>query len=164
MKQRPTIELVVARPDEVTPADRAAFVKQVCEGGEVNPNTLPALVDRAVALAMARKDGSLVGVGAIKRPNLSHRGHVFKAAKVDLLPDALELGWVFVQPATRGLGISAMIVEALVPYVGATRVYATSRVDNVPMHATLNRFGFKSVGVPYPSKQNNTPIQLFVRA
>lgn len=48
--------------------------------------------------------------------------------------------------------------------MGAARVYATSRVDNSPMHATLSRFGFESAGVPYPSKQNDVPIQLFVRA
>ena len=76
---------------------------------------------------------------------------------------------------TLGLGLAlhlerdsrwnvATRAAALVPYVGASRVYATSRVDNEPMHATLNRFGFKSVGVPYALKQNDTPIQLFVRA
>jgi len=37
----------------------------VLEAGEVNPNTLPGLIDRALALAFARLDGALVGVGAI---------------------------------------------------------------------------------------------------
>ena len=40
----------------------------VRERGEVDPDTLPGLVDRAEALAAARKDGSLVGVGTIKQP------------------------------------------------------------------------------------------------
>jgi len=164
MTQRPTIEFKASRPAEVTAAERAAFMQQVREGGEVDPDTLRALVDRAVALAMASNDGAMVGVGAIKRPNPTHRSHVFKAAKVDLLSEAFELGWLFVHPDMRGRGLSCGLVAALVPCIGAARVYATSRVDNAPMHATLNRFGFKSVGVPYPSRQNDTTIQLFVRA
>jgi GNAT superfamily N-acetyltransferase len=166
MKEQRTIEVTAARPAEFTPAERAAFMHLVREGGEVNPDTLPGLVVRAEALALARKDGVLVGVSAVKRPYPTHRRNVFKAAKADLLPDefAFELGWVFVLPNARGLGFSGRLVAVLMPYVEAAHAYATSRADNASMHATLKRFGFKGVGETYPSKQNDTPIQLFVRA
>lgn len=165
MKEQRTIAITAAKPTEFTPAERAAFMQLVRKGAEVNSDTLPGLVDRAEALAMAREDGALVGVGAVKRPYLKHRRSVFKAAKVDLLPDdfAFELGWVFVHPDARGLGLSGRLFAVLMPHVETVHAYATSRVDNAPMHATLSRFGFKCVGAPYPSKQNETPIQLFVR-
>ena len=44
------------------------------------------------------------------------------------------------------------------------RVYATSTVNNDRMHSSLKRFGFKPVGVPYPSKQNEPGFScLYVR-
>ena len=166
MKEQSTITVTAARPAEFTPSERTSFMQLVREGGEVNSGTLPDLVDRAEALAIARKDSELVGVGAVKRPYPTHRSSVFKAAKIDLLPDefAFEIGWVFVHSDARGLGLSGRLFEVLMPYVGAARAYATSRIDNVPMHATLSRFGFKLVGASYPSKQSDTTIQLFVRS
>lgn len=166
MKTQQKIEVTAARPAEFTLAQRAAIMELVRKGGEVNSDTLPGLVNRAEALATACMDGALVGVGAVKRPYPTHRSHVFQAAKVDLPPAdyAFEIGWVFVHPNARGLGLSGRLLAVLMPYVEVARAYATSRIDNTPMHATLSRFGFRGVGVAYPSKQNDTPIQLFVRA
>ena len=166
MKEQREIEVIAARPVEFTPAERAAFMQLVRESGEVNPDTLPGLVVRAEALAVAREDGVLVGVGAVKQPYATHCRNVFKAAKVDLQSDeyAFELGWVFVHPGARGLGLSGRLVAVLMPYVEVAHAYATSRADDGRMHATLRRFGFKDVGATYPSKRNDAQIQLFVRA
>lgn len=84
MRKDSDVALDVLPPGEVSAEDRAAFEEMVLEAGEVNPNTLLGLIDRALALVFARLDGALVGGGAIKRPYGSHRGDVFKWAKCDL--------------------------------------------------------------------------------
>lgn len=166
MNEHAVAAVSVLSPGAVSAEERVAFQQMVFEGGEVNPNTLPSLVDRALALAFARLDGTLVGVGAIKRPYESHRKDVFTWAMADLDPTQFEfeLGWVYVSPSCRGKRIASRLVEKLMPVLIRAPVYATSRVDNERMHASLKRFGFKQVGVPYPSKQNEPEIQLFVCA
>ncbi len=148
----------------VSAGERALFEQMVLEGGEVNPKTLPGLIDRALVLAFARLDGVLVGVGAIKRPYVSHRGDVFEwaQAELDSTKFEFELGWVYVNVSGRNRRLASRLVEELMLSLNGASVYATSRVDNERMHASLKRFGFKRVGVPYPSKQNEPEIQLFV--
>jgi ribosomal protein S18 acetylase RimI-like enzyme len=164
MTRNSNVALSVLPPGEVSDEDRAAFEEMVLEAGEVNPNSLSGLIDRALALAFARIDGALVGVGAIKQPFGSHRAHVFKWAKSDLDPKQFpfELGWVYVKSSARGSRIASRLVEKLMPALKGARVYATSRVNNDRMHSSLKRFGFQPVGVPYPSQQNEPEIQLFV--
>jgi GNAT superfamily N-acetyltransferase len=144
---------------------RAALVAMILEAGEVNPDTLSALIDRAIGFVFARIDGALVGVGAIKRPYDSHRRDVFSWAKCGLDPTEFpfELGWIYVKPEAQGNRIASQLVEKLMPLTNGERVYATSRVNNHRMHSSLKRFGFNAVGTPYDSRQNQPKIQLFVR-
>jgi len=136
----------------------------VLEGVEVDAHTLPALIERALALALVRDEESVVGIGAIKRPNASYRNRVFGDAKSRLVPAQFdfELGWIYLCEAARGKRLTTPIVQALLLRLEGRPVYATSRVDNVPMHASLTHCGFRKEGTPFPSKQNQGQIQLFV--
>jgi ribosomal protein S18 acetylase RimI-like enzyme len=142
----------------------AEFQVLVLEGGEVDPNTLPALVQRALALAFVRSGDSLVGVGGIKRPNPSYRSKVFKCAHAKLNPAdfEFELGWIYVRPSAQGNRLATRLVLELMPSLGGAAVYATSRTNNGRMHSSLIRGGFREEGTPYPSKRNEPEIQLFV--
>jgi GNAT superfamily N-acetyltransferase len=164
MSEDPHIAVIALLPREASAEERAAFEQMVLEAGEVNPDTLPGLIDRALALAFVRLDGTLVAVGAIKRPYSEHRGHVFTWAKSKIDPKQFEfeLGWIYVKPAAQGKRIASRIVEKLMPVLNGALVYATSRVNNDRMHSSLKRFGFQPVGIPYPSKQNEPHIQLFI--
>lgn len=147
------------------PVDRLlAFKQMVMKGGEVNRQTLPGLIDRALVLAFVHSAEVLGGVGAIKRPYDDYRSSVFARASTTLNPSDFdfELGWIYVDPAFRGRRLSSHLLEKLIPYRSNAAVYATSNVDNEPMHASLRRVGFKPEGVPYPSKINDPLIQLFV--
>jgi len=42
-------------------------------------------------------------------------------------------------------------------------VFATSRSDNIVMHATLRRLGFAPAGTPYRSRRGDQELQLFLR-
>lgn len=160
------IPIRVLSPSNLSSKERVAFEQMVLLGGQVNPVTLPGLIDRALALALAEVHGELVGVGAIKRPNKSHAKGVFQKANPGLAAEnfSFELGWVFVAEAGRGNRLASRIVESLMPSLQDHSSYATSSVNNDKMHSSLRRFGYSQVGTPYPSKQNEPHIQLFVRA
>ena len=165
MNPHSPISVVAKAPSACTDEEVSAFKELVLAGGEVNAGTLPELMSRSLALAFARKANSLVAVAAIKRPNVGYRAGVFTKSKGKQDPARFEfeLGWVYVSPSARGNGAASALVSALVPALNAAPAYATSRVDNERMHATLKRFGFVAAGVPYPSKINEPEIQLFLR-
>lgn len=155
----------VVEPANAAGNDLALFEKLVLEGGEVNPHTLPGLMANAQSLAFARKGDSIVGVGGNKRPSRSHKAKVFRKANAQLDAEQFEfeLGWVYVRPEERRQGIAPALVESLMLAVGTALVYATSAVDKGSMHTALGRVGFRRIGVPFSSEQNESDIQLFVR-
>jgi GNAT superfamily N-acetyltransferase len=164
MNRDSSVAVVVQSPSACAAKELSAFEQFVLAGGEVNAETLLGLVARSLSLAFAKVGEELVGVGAIKRPNGNYRAYVFAKAGVKQDPEQFEfeLGWVYVRPSARGKGLASGIVEALIPSLHGAHAYATSRVNNVQMHASLKRFGFKPVGAPYPSQLNEPAIQLFL--
>lgn len=152
-------------PTNCDAADLRAFIELVAQGGEVGLESLPGLVNRALALGFVRKDGVLVATGGIKRPNPPYRDRVFAKAGAGLDPSAFgyELGWVFVMPAERGHRLASQLVQALALAAGGVAVYATSRSDNPNMHRSLLSGGFSRVGAAYRSKSGESQIELFAR-
>ncbi|MBI4290780.1 MAG: GNAT family N-acetyltransferase [Betaproteobacteria bacterium] len=155
----------ISAPNACNAAALAKFEVLVREGGEVDPNTIHALIERALSLAFVKSPSSLVGVGAIKRPNPSYRNRVFRSASSALNAGhfEFELGWVYVRPSAQGHRLASRLVQKLMPTLKGAAVYATSRVNNERMHASLVRGGFRQEGPSYPSKLNEPEIQLFVR-
>lgn len=164
MSQVPSVVVTVLPPSDMSADELSAFKVFVLTGGEVSAESLPALVMQALSLAVAKFDGKLVAVGAIKRPNIGYRARAFRksGATRDPVHFAFELGWIYVHPSARGKGIASSLVEALVPSLKGAPAYATSRVNNVRMHAALKRVDFKAVGTPYPSGLSESDIQLFL--
>lgn len=156
--------ITVLSPKACTAADLATFKQMVIEGGEVDPNTLPGLTKQALALAFARVDSALVGVGAIKRPYDTHRAKEFEKAKSLLNPSEFEfeLGWFYIHPSARGNRLASKLVQALMPSLEGRAMYTTSRTNNDRMHSSLQQAGFVQEGTPYPSKMNDQEIQLFI--
>lgn len=165
MTEAPEFIVSARSPDECDAERLATFQALVLEGGEVNPVTLPNLIRQARTLAFVQLNQSVVGIGGIKRPNESHRGKVFSRSKTNLNPAMFdfELGWVYIRPIARNKHqVSPLIRELLTGLKGAP-IYATSNVNNASMHTSLKNCGFTPDGNPYPSKLNESYIQLFVR-
>jgi hypothetical protein len=156
----------IIEPDACTPEQQAQFHTLVLEGGEVDEHGLPALIERAAALAFVHHGDSVVGVGAMKRPNASYRKTVFAKAQSSLTARdfEFELGWLYLTPAARGNRLTTPVITGLLQRAKRLPVYATSRVDNTRMHASLERCSFRKEGTPYPSKQRDTDLHLFVLA
>lgn len=159
-------EITCVTPNEVEQPEAARFKAMVEASGEVNSHTFPALYQQARSLCFVRVGGELAGVGALKRPYQAHRNGVFASAQASLPADlfTFELGWFHVLDAFKGRRLSSRMVSALMAHTDGTSVYATSRANNVAMHAALERHGdFIREGRDYPSQRTHTPLCLFVR-
>lgn len=155
--------VTVKRPVDCDATEIEAFVDLVVSGGEVDADGLPGRVRRAKFLAFLREGERLIGVAGLKLPSKNHRGEVAAAAGHELPGTrfAYELGWVFVDPASRG-GKSLLLCGALVEAAAGQGIFATSRVDNPWIHATLKKLGFRQEGSDFPSQQNpGTRLWLF---
>ena len=151
-------------PKECSGEELAEFERLVLEGGEVDPEGLAGRIQQAVALAMLTTEDGLMGVAGLKKPGAGYRAKVAKESGATLPSDhyPLELGWVHVREAVRG-GKSKMLCEALIPHADGRGMFATSRVNNPWMHATLEATGFKRTGSEWPSGQNPAKLALFIR-
>ncbi|BEP45985.1 hypothetical protein [Variovorax sp. V15] len=150
-------------PNECSPQELVQFEALVLEGGEVDPIGLAGRIRCAVALAFLLDEGAILGVAGLKEPSVGYRAKVMKGALTSIPADRypFELGWVYVCPGIRG-GKSKMLCEALVLHAPGRGMFATSRVNNPWMHATLEGKGFKRTGAEWPSGQNSAKLALFL--
>ncbi|MES2056055.1 MAG: GNAT family N-acetyltransferase [Pseudomonadota bacterium] len=145
--------------------DRLEFIALVNEAGEVDPNTLPALVARALALVTLHDNKMLIGTAAVKIPYDEYRRDVFRSAKIADQANAypLELGWVHVRPDYRGEGHSYTLMAQAIKAVAGQSVYATTKAAK--MHTILPRYGFAIRGMPYASMHEpDVDVTLFCRS
>jgi hypothetical protein len=141
------------------------FIALVLAGGEVTSNGLEDRVRSAARLFFLDVGCCLCGIAALKHPEQSYRKHVSTKSTVPLSEKEypLELGWVFIMPSARGRKFSVDLTRAALAVAGEKGVFATSRVGNSGMHASLEKSGFLPVGIPYPSTRGDYELQVFVR-
>lgn len=158
-------KICVGEPASFAETELDDFTAFVLAGGEVTATGLRGRVARAAHIAFARENECLLGVAGLKKPDQSYRSRVEKSAKTKLPAQTLplELGWIFVLPSARGRKLSAALCRSLVAQAEGSGIFATSRIDNTPMHRTLEKLSFKRVGQKWPSKENNAKLALFIR-
>lgn len=148
------MKLTVTKPSDMTIADRAAFIDFVNHAGEVDPETLPGLVDQAIALITLHEDERLIGTAALKQPTVDYRKRTFRNAGQEQAETAypLELGWVHVHQKHERKGHGLRLVVAALEAAKGDGVYATTKND--AMRAMLaKKLGFAKAGDDYPSKR-----------
>lgn len=152
-------------PQNCSPAELTRFLALAKESGEVSVLGLDERIRAAFRLVFCENAGEVIGIAAIKNPLDSYRFDVSRKSGVKLPQDQwpYELGWVFVTPAARKKGLSIKLVACAMSGIEGA-MFATSRTDNEPMHATLRHFDFVARGDDYGSKQGQHRIQLFTRA
>jgi predicted GNAT family N-acyltransferase len=140
-------------PSDCSPQALADFENLVIEAGTVDPEGLAQRIRDASRLLFLRKsNGQLVGVGALKRPQLGYRTKVFAKARATTPPDEyrVELGWVAVAKSHQGRGLSRRIIGQLISLAENENLFATTRADARSMRFAAD-YGFKPAGKPYPS-------------
>lgn len=159
------VKTLVKAPAECSNSELAEFVDLVVAGGEVLRDGLPNRVRAAAVLAFALLDDVLVGVAALKHPEAAYRERVSSKSGYPLPVEkfSYELGWIYISPAARRIGLSVSLVHALFARVGNSNVFATARSDNVAIHGSLVKVGFNAVGTPYKSTRGDYALQVFSR-
>jgi len=157
------MHIIVKKPSDCSEAELQDFVELILAGCEVTSLGLDARVRAAASLVMLTVNGCLTGIGAIKQPLPDYRKSISEKADVALSPVAFpyELGWVFVLLSARGHKLSQFVVKEALSSITGAGIFATSRSDNLPMHRSLERFGFVRLGRVYTSDRGNHQLQLF---
>lgn len=160
-----SLSIEVRYPLSLNPIEFATFVAFVRAGGEVSIQGLPERINGAAALVMAKIDGLLVGIAALKNPQPSYRRRISSESGFSLLATEFpfELGWVYVDSAFRGQGISLALSHAAIAASSGEGVFATSRSDNAAMHRSLVKVGLVPAGQQYASGRGKHLLQVFIR-
>jgi GNAT superfamily N-acetyltransferase len=158
------MNIQAAKPNEISNDARQEFIAFVQAAAEVDPDTLPALVDRAAYLVTLRDGETLVGTVAIKAPFAGHHQAIFGLAGV---PDQIahypfELGWLHVHEDYQGQGHSHRLMASAIACAGGAGLYATTKT--AAMHVILPAHGFRTLGSPYASAlDEDAQVTLFCR-
>lgn len=157
-------DIIVGAPTEFTQAERDTFIQLVCAGGEVGNQLLGRNVANAKALIFLKQNGQYAGVAALKNPLKTYRNGIARCANAEILEREFpyELGYIFIVEESRGLRLSGPLVAKALALVPEAGVFATMRVDNHAMRATLCKAGFKPAGKPYDGRDGRS-LQIFVR-
>src|SRR5260370_14687019 len=153
-------------PAECSEEQLASFKQFVLAGGEVRSQGLDLRIRNAEWLVFAfDQSGTLVAVGALKRPAESYKSDVFRKANLQGYSKnyQYEIGWIFVRPRNRGQGYSKGIVKEILDLVGTDSLYATTRIDNIFMKRVLLRYGFSQAGQQFPSQRGDHNLILLTR-
>jgi GNAT superfamily N-acetyltransferase len=160
------IESEAKEPRLCSEANLKTFCAFVRLGGEVAESGLEDRVKRAKSLVFLKVDGNVVGIAALKRPESTYRNSVFKKANVPELAESfnLELGWVFVLEEHRRKGYSNVLSAAAFSQRQGGPVFATTRLDNVPMQRTLEHSAFRRLGDSWRSERGQKPMLVLYAA
>ncbi|MFZ5619324.1 MAG: hypothetical protein ACOZAA_18585 [Pseudomonadota bacterium] len=158
------MNIVAHKPAELTDAERASFIELVRAGGEVGGQVLEKNIANAEALVLLWKEGQIRGIAAVKRPLPSYRKRIGRSANAEL-SDAdfpYELGYIFIVPEARGQKLSGPLIAKALEIVSGSGVFATARIDNHVMRASLLKAGFGPAGKPYRGRSSRT-LQIFTK-
>ena len=143
----------ILSPSDCAPQALADFENLITKYGTVDSEGLTQRIREASRLLFLREsNGQLIGVGALKHPQLGYRSKVFAKAGTTAPPDEyrVELGWVAVAKSHRGRGLSRRIIGQLISLAANENLFATTRADERAMRFAAD-CGFKPAGYPYPS-------------
>ena len=153
------------KPTACTEEERREFARLVRKGFAGSDDGLDGRIRDAKWLAFYYMAGdTLAAIAGLKVPREPYRDDVFNRvadASITAADYTLELGWVFVVPAYRGNRIAGSLCQQLLARVPRSRVFATTRTDNIVMMRILLSLGFTRVGRPYPRRGEE--LVLFLR-
>lgn len=130
-------------PSEVTAEELARCMALIGAGGAVSIRTMKRDLPRSQVLAIARYGGEIVAVGSIKPVRQEYAARIAAKCKYDFPAETPELGYVAVDTAHQGRGLSHELTDLLLSgYEG--RLFATT--DSPRMKKSLADSGFVQQG------------------
>jgi len=157
------VEYELLSREQISDQVRQVFAGALRSQGKVRGNLLEK-ADRCKYLCIARIDGAVVGIGAIKTKTESD----FSATKANLSDLSSEFGWelgyLFTEPAHTGQGIAKYICWLLTDAHGNENLMASTEVAaNPAMVHILEGLGFKQYGTPWKSEIHDNYLGLFLK-
>jgi hypothetical protein len=127
-------------------------------GAAVDPESAAIELPQAHARAIVVLDGSVVGIGAIKRLRPRYAAKVSSSSGFEIRRGTRELGYVAIDEGHRGHRLSSRIVSLLVSSY-TDSLFATT--DDERMKVVLSRNGFKRRGREWDGERAR--LSLWVR-
>lgn len=158
------MDVIAARPSEFSEGKRNLFKALVQQGGEVSNDALSKNVQTAKALVIGCVGGEVLGVAALKCPQVSYRRRIGGQAGIEIsqVRYPFELGYVFLLPKAQGKKLSHQLVAGALGHAEGDAVFATTRCDNLAMLSVLKKAGFQAIGKEYDGRDMQR-IQLLIR-
>lgn len=143
-------DVEVCDPIKLTKSDRAQIEAILRAGRAVNVPSAMSEIPQAPAFALARQDGKIVGVGAIKRPRPGYAKLKQEDAKFTFDTEIAELGYVAIDSDFQDNHLSGRITDKLLAaYSGP--LFSTT--DDEKMKFTLGNRGFQQKGTAWKGKR-----------
>ncbi|MBN2656552.1 MAG: GNAT family N-acetyltransferase [Spirochaetales bacterium] len=147
--------LVIKSPSLCSVEELELFRTFLSGRPDVRMENLNERIAKAGKLAFAFSGGELAGIAALKRARKGFRRRILESQTTPVLlelPKA-ELGWLYVDPASRGMGIGAGLVSSLCRDSSGVPMFALTTEDNETMRKILlsNSFSF-STGIVMPGR------------
>jgi hypothetical protein len=143
---------------DLSATERTRCLRLIADGGAVTMKAARRDFPRSLQVAVARKDGALVGVSAVK-PVRDHAMTVADLAEFPFDPDTPEFGYVVVDHAHRGNKLSSRMAKLLSGYPGP--LFATT--SDPSMKSALKGAGFVQRGVDWKGRRGDK-ISLWIRS
>lgn len=144
-------DLKPCAPGDLTAQELKRCIAIIGEGGAVNLATLKRDLPRSSVLAIARHKQEIVAVGAIKPLRKEYAAGIAVKSGFTFPSATLELGYVAVDPAHRGRGLSLQITTLLLSQ-HTDRLFATTYDDR--MKHTLETAGFVKRGREWKGRRH----------
>lgn len=145
------LEYLCKTPIEATKEELKEFHRLVLEGGKVMEHGLSDRINKSVVLGFCKKDKTIIGISAIKRPQKSYVEKVILNASLIREVENLEyeIGYSFTCSDFRKKGISTSIKSKIIEWmdnVGGT-VFSTTAISS--SQNFLREKGFTQIGNAY---------------
>ncbi|HUO00392.1 MAG TPA: GNAT family N-acetyltransferase [Bradyrhizobium sp.] len=136
-------------PGDLSKAERAECAAIIEAGGAVRRGSIAEEIEAARLISLARLNGKIVGVGAIKRIRKPYAEKIAFRSGVSFSPETPELGYVAIDPEHQGEGLSHRLAEELVAKHSES-LFATTSSQR--MIATLTGAELKQKGHQWPGQ------------
>ena len=157
------MEYEVVFKKQLTDQIRDTFTAVLKRQGKVQGD-LSSKADRCRWLCIAKIDGEVAGIGAIKiktQSDFSDQKASLPALNSDF---EWELGYLYTDPNHTGKGIAKNIVRLLVDSYGEENLMASTEVSaNPAMVRILEQQGFRLYGKPWKSNIHENYLGLFLK-
>lgn len=155
------MKIFTKEPKNCTSNEIELFVKLVQEGSQVNNTGLKDRILNTKLLAFCYLRNELIGISAIKKPNLNYKNTIFKKADIEIHSSDFdyELGYSFTKEFHQGKGINYKINRRLISDIHDGNIYATTA--NPVMKHLMKKLEFDEIGNEYKGEINEDMIQIF---